>query len=320
MSEALSPTSIEEEEARSLAEQVGLEYREPSAVAIDPRALSILPASECRRLRAVPLAGTVGSPVVAVSDPNAERLDAVRELTGSSTRFVVLSDKTIDALLRSRMFTNGSEAASLEDESPAEPMQYEEHQPEPEYEPEAEPEYQSDQWVEDEPTADTEPEYQPETQPEPEPELESEQLEPHLAPAAPGPVAAVDSGLVDAIVKALEPKLRTVNLQATQGDATTDSIWDPVARVDATIEAWSNLRAALETIGEELDQSRQSLREVKEQLSAAHAVNDQHQRRIDALEAELAERKSLFDEARTRLQDAARALGARELDISDDLL
>jgi peptidoglycan hydrolase CwlO-like protein len=93
---------------------------------------------------------------------------------------------------------------------------------------------------------------------------------------------------------------------------------DPVARVDAAIEAWSTLRAALETIGEELDASRQSLREAKEQLSVLHAENDQQQLRIDALEAEVAERKSLVDEARMRLQDAAKALGAH--DPSDEPL
>jgi hypothetical protein len=287
MSEAVSPTSIEEDEARALAEQVGLEYREPSAVAIDPRALSILPASDCRRLRAVPLAGTAGNPVVAISDPSAERLDSVRELTGSSTRFVVLSDKTIDALLRSRMFTSAVEAAPVVDASRSEPPQYEVHQPAPD----------------------------PVFGPEPVPvnlDVQAEQ------PVAPAPLAGVDGGLVDAIVKALEPKLRSVTAQTTQGQAATDSIWDPVARVDATIEAWSNLRAALETIGEELDSSRGSLREVKEQLAAANASNDQQQRRIDALEAELSERNALFNEARSRLQDAAKALGG--VDVPDDLL
>ena len=97
-----------------------------------------------------------------------------------------------------------------------------------------------------------------------------------------------------------------------------DSIMDPVARVDAALEAWSSLRAALETIGQELDASRQSLREAKEQLSVLRAENDQQQVRIDALEAEVTERKTLVDEARLRLQDAAKALGAHG--TSDELL
>src|SRR5262245_32007574 len=122
MSEATSPTTTEEAEARALAERTGLEYREAGAVAVDPRALSILPADECRRLRAVPLAATTGSAVIAVSDPNEERLEAVRQLTGPSTRFVVLTDRTLDALLRSRMFAGGApaESAGAQTAGPAE--------------------------------------------------------------------------------------------------------------------------------------------------------------------------------------------------------
>src|SRR5215468_680768 len=124
MSEATSPTTTEEADARALAERAGLEYREAGAVAVDPRALSILPAEECRRLRAVPLAATTGSAVIAVSDPSEDRLESVRHLTGPSTRFVVLTDRTLDALLRSRMFAGAS------DETP------DEYAPEHEYEPE----------------------------------------------------------------------------------------------------------------------------------------------------------------------------------------
>lgn len=333
MSETMTPTTDEEAEARALAAQVGLEYREPSAVAIDPRALSVLPASECRRLRAVPLAATAGSAVIGVSDPSDERLDAVRALTGPGTSFVLLADRTLDALLRSRMFTGGASAT----EPTPEPLPVQEH----------EQQFEAQQQVEDEhevedhsiPTADEETRADVEESTDPEPpavEIDVPAEEPAAADPPPAPVAATtaappvslaaDSQLVDAIVKALEPKLRSLATHApttpASGQPQSDSIWDPVARVDASIEAWSNLRAALETIGEELDSSRQSLREVKEQLSASHASNDQNQRRIDALEAELTERKTLVDEARLRLQDAAKALGEREhgLNISDDLL
>jgi hypothetical protein len=279
MSETMNPTTTEEAEARALAERAGLEYREAGAVAVDPRALSILPAEECRRLRAVPLAASTGTAVIAVSDPNEERLQGVRQLTGPSTRFVVLTDRTLDALLRSRMFAGGASG-----ETP------DEHAPEPEYEPE------------------------PADVSRPEVPLV---FGPPVAPAPQG----VDGELVDAIVGALGPRLQSLVAQAavprTFSEHVGDSIMDPVARVDAAIEAWSSLRAALEMIGEELDASRQSLREAKEQLSVLHAENDQQQVRIDALEADVAERKSLVDEARLRLQDAAKALGPHD---SDDLL
>jgi hypothetical protein len=280
MSDTMNPTTTEEAEARALAEQAGLEYREAGAVAVDPRALSILPAEECRRLRAVPLAATTGNAVIAVSDPNEDRLESVRQLTGPSTRFVVLTDRTLDALLRSRMFAGGASG-----ETP------DEHAPEPEYEP------------------------------EPADEGRSEVPQVFGPPVGSAP-QGVDGDLVEAIVAALGPRLQSLASQAgvarTPVEYVGDSIMDPVARVDAAIEAWSSLRAALETIGEELDASRQSLRESKEQLSVLHAENDQQQVRIDALEAEVAERKSLVDEARLRLQDAAKALGAHS--DSDDLL
>jgi hypothetical protein len=312
MSEATTPTTTEEAEARALAERAGLEYREAGAVAVDPRALSILPADECRRLRAVPLAATTGSAVIAVSDPSEDRMQTVRELTGPSTRFVVLTERTLDALLRSRMFagaTSGETAAAAPAEPPAQ------HSPDPVVDVEppvtddrAESPHASDPPVHgEEPPAFSPPvTVTPTTAPM------------HEAPSQNG----VDGELVDAIVAALGPRLQSLASHAgavrTPSEPVGDSIMDPVARVDAAIEAWSSLRAALETIGQELDASRQSLREAKEQLSVLHAENDQQQVRIDALEAEVAERKTLVDEARIRLQDAAKALGAN--DTSDDLL
>ena len=312
MSEATTQTTTEEAEARALAERAGLEYREAGAVAVDPRALSILAADECRRLRAVPLAATTGSAVIALSDPSEERLEAVRELTGPSTRFVVLTERTLDALLRSRMFagaTSGETAAPAPTEAPAE------RSPAPVVDVEspvaADP-------VEPPPASDP-----PIHAEEPAAFSPSETVTPTAAPPHAAPSQnGVDGELVDAIVAALGPRLQSLASQAgavrTPSEPVGDSIMDPVARVDAAIEAWSNLRAALETIGQELDASRQSLREAKEQLSVLHAENDQQQLRIDALEAEVAERKTLVDEARIRLQDAAKALGAN--DTSNDLL
>jgi hypothetical protein len=310
MSEA-TPTTTEDAEARALAEQAGLEYREAGAVAVDPRALSILPAAECRRLRAVPLAAMTGSVVIAVSDPNEERLEAVRQLTGPSTRFVVLTERTLDALLRSRMFAGGAPAEPASEpavEHSPEPVVDAEppladHQVEPPREPE--PAATADDFVAAEQPSFSMP-VAPAAEPPPPP--------PPPPPAPEQPRA--DNELVDAIVAALGPRLQSLaSLGATvrtPSEPVGDSIMDPVARVDAAIEAWSSLRAALETIGEELDASRQSLREAKEQLSVAHAENDQHQLRIDALEAELGQQKSLVDEARNRLQDAAKALGVRD--------
>jgi hypothetical protein len=320
MSEATSPTTPEEAEARALADRAGLEYREAGAVSVDPRALSILPADECRRLRAVPLAATTGSAVIAVSDPNEERLESVRQLTGPATRFVVLTERTLEALLRSRMFAGGTpaETAAATAEAP----------PEAPSEPSREP------VVDVEPPLAEKPVEPPRDAGLPRYDMPAEEppafsrppmTTPMAAPAAATPPhggGGVDGELVNAIVTALGPRLQSLASQAgaarTPSEHVGDSIMDPVARVDAAIEAWSSLRAALETIGQELDASRQSLREAKEQLSVLHAENDQQQVRIDALEAEVTERKTLVDEARLRLQDAAKALGAHG--SSDELL
>lgn len=307
MSEATSPTTPEEAEARALADRAGLEYREAGAVSVDPRALSILPADECRRLRAVPLAATTGSAVIAVSDPSEERLESVRQLTGPSTRFVVLTERTLEALLRSRMFAGGApaETAAAPAQAPSEPS--------------------PDPVVDIEPPLAEKPVEPPRDADRPRYDMPADEppafsrpptATPTAAPAAATPPhgGGVDGELVDAIVTALGPRLQSLASQAgvarTPSEHVGDSIMDPVARVDAAIEAWSSLRAALETIGQELDASRQSLREAKEQLSVLHAENDQQQVRIDALEAEVTERKTLVDEARLRLQDAAKALGA----------
>src|SRR5262249_29926550 len=205
----------------------------------------------------------------------------------------------LDALLRSRMFA-GAPSAEPEVARPNE----------------APPEHAPDAVAEGEPWREEEP-----VEPEPVQELAPDEPPTFSSPIGASAPQGVDGDLVDAIVAALGPRLQSI---ASHGGAVRtplehvgDSIMDPVARVDAAIEAWSSLRAALETIGEELDASRQSLREAKEQLSVLHAENDQQQVRIDALEAEVAERKSLVDEARLRLQDAAKALGAHG---SDDLL
>ena len=103
---------------RALAAQWSLEYVEPYAISVDPRALSLLLRSECKRLRAVPLSATGRGAVVAVADPSDERFEALRALAGEQTRFVVISERTLDALLSSRMLA----------ESPAE------HAPAPEAE------------------------------------------------------------------------------------------------------------------------------------------------------------------------------------------
>ena len=123
---AAQPGSADEAIARRLAEEWKLEYREAHSVAVDPRALALVDGEACRRLRVAPLTAGAGGPVVAVAEPSEERFAGVRMLTGDSTRFVVISGRTLDALLGSRMF--GARPARVE---PAEPAAPEPERPEP---------------------------------------------------------------------------------------------------------------------------------------------------------------------------------------------
>jgi len=306
MPETAIPTTAEEAAARALAEQAGLEYRSPGAVAVDPRALAALAAADCRRLGAVPLSASGTSVVVAIADPSAERRDAVKAAAALEPRFVVIPQRTLDALLRSRML---GPPRSEQPQAPA-PAR----------------------------SAETPPERTPEPERPPEPEP--------LPPAAavPAPPAtggrprepvALDMQLVDAIVAALEPRLQALAHRAPDPEPEPEpapapsgpakvsaTIAELVAQADASISAWSNVRSSLVALGEELDSSRHTLRDAKERLSVAHADNDQHQRRIHELEAELEERQAVVEETRARLQDAADALGnyARRLESTGGVI
>jgi hypothetical protein len=308
MPETAIPTTAEEADARALAEKAGLEYRPPGAVAVDPRALAVLAPADCRRLGAVPLSASGTSVVVAIADTSAERREAVKAAATLEPRFVVIPKRTLDALLRSRMLLpaprGGSRTAA--------------------------------------------PEAPPERLPEPERPPDPEPLPPAAsAPASPPPEArqrepaVLDTRLVDAIVAALEPKLQALVERAPAPEARRQparapapapapdppaevpaTIAELVAQADASIAAWSSVRASLVALGEEVDASRQNLRDAKERLSVAHADNDQHQRRIHALETEIEDRQSLVEETRARLQDAADALGnyARRLESTEEVI
>ena len=182
MSESAIPTTMEDAEARAIAAKAGLAYREAGAVAVDPRALAVLPGAECRKLRAVPLSGTAGSAVIGLSDPSEERLAAIIELTGPGARFVVLAERTLDALLHSRIFNAETPVASFDEESrpPSQELTREVGAP---------------------PAATDTPAMRPEPTPAPRPS----------APEPPRELAPLElDRLVGAVVAALEPKFEAL--------------------------------------------------------------------------------------------------------------
>jgi hypothetical protein len=276
MSAADEETAHDDVSGRALAEKWKLEYVEAYAVSIDPHALSLIGHADCKRLRAVPLAATGRAPLVAVSTPGKERFDEIRRLTGKHTRFAIVSDRTLDALLSSRMFADPAAAAAAV-------------------------------------TAATE---RREREPESHAEHESNRLQ---------SFAGVDhDSLVEAMVAALQrvPSNAPAALPVSEDGQFEGSIGELIGQIDATMGVWTSVRNTLAGIGAELEEAKRAAREAKEQLSVAHAENDQHLNRVRALEAELNESQALVASAKARLQDAAQLLlgGASASEESHELL
>ena len=126
--------------AQALAEQNQLEFRERHALTIDAQAHTLLDPKYAREMRAVPLGIEGGRPVVAVSDPSERRLSAIRKLVGGETKFVLVAPESLDALLKSRIFSEGNgndqhAAAAGDGESTDQsPPQDAHEQPQPEHE------------------------------------------------------------------------------------------------------------------------------------------------------------------------------------------
>jgi hypothetical protein len=103
-----------------------LEFRARHSLTIDPMAHTLLSLADARRLGAVPLGKEGGRTVIAVADPAESRLEALRQLAGPTTKFVLIAADAMNALLKSRIFVedaaaeeNGTEAPSQGPAMPA---------------------------------------------------------------------------------------------------------------------------------------------------------------------------------------------------------
>lgn len=105
----LAVDSAEEAEAQALAEDRQLEFRARHQLTIDAQAHVLLDPKYAREMRAVPLGLEAGRPVVAVADPSEKRLAALRELVPGETKFVLVAPESLDALLKSRIFSESGE-------------------------------------------------------------------------------------------------------------------------------------------------------------------------------------------------------------------
>src|SRR5581483_5472515 len=159
----------EDDVARVLATQWGLDYVERSSIWFDPAALARLSREDAQELEALPTRVQDGRVVVAVAEPTEQRLAALREVIGDETVMVVVPKTALEAGLRSDLLASrgGGQAA----ERDAEP-EVDRARPELEAVPDVE---------------HVEPEREPEPEPEPEPEHEHESPQ-ELPPVASLPV------------------------------------------------------------------------------------------------------------------------------------
>ena len=96
----------EDDIARLLAEQWGLDYVERSAIWFDGNALAKLSKEDAQRWEALPTRVEGGRVVVAVAEPTEQRLAAVRELIGEETVMIVVPKSALDAGLRSSLLAS----------------------------------------------------------------------------------------------------------------------------------------------------------------------------------------------------------------------
>jgi type II secretion system (T2SS) protein E len=99
--------------ARVLAEQWDLPFLEDASPAIDQTAFRLIAAEDARRVGAVAIGFDEGRPLVALSEPSAERLADVRSLAGTEVAFAVVTTGTLE-----RLFEGGPAATVLQDNPP----------------------------------------------------------------------------------------------------------------------------------------------------------------------------------------------------------
>jgi hypothetical protein len=209
-------------ESQALADEHQLEFRPRHSLTIDAQAHTLLAPRFARELRAAPLGIESGRTVVAIADPTEQRLDAIRSLTGRETKIVIVTGASLEALLKSRILSEGND--------------------------------------------------QEETTP----------TEAPPAPPAPAPAPAPvdDAVIVDA-----------------------SNVAQLAEQLAAAAETLLALQGQVRGIAGQFEQTRQQLREQKEQLALAAAKADQDRARIRSVAASLAEDVARLDQTKADLAE-----------------
>ena len=100
----------EDDVARLLADQWGLEYVERSSIWFEPEALALMSREDAQQLEALPTRIESGHVVVAVAEPTEHRLAALRDVIGDDTVVVVVPKSALDAGLRSQLLASRGDA------------------------------------------------------------------------------------------------------------------------------------------------------------------------------------------------------------------
>ncbi|HEY2778672.1 MAG TPA: hypothetical protein VGI77_12315 [Gaiellaceae bacterium] len=113
--------ATEDDVARLLAEQWGLDYVERSSIWFDANALAQVSREDAQRLEALPTRVEDGRVVVAVAEPTEQRLGALRELLGEETVMIVVPKSALDAGLRSDLLRSKGQFGPSEELNVLEP-------------------------------------------------------------------------------------------------------------------------------------------------------------------------------------------------------
>jgi len=263
--------SAEDVAAQALADERQLEFRARHQLTIDAQAHTLLDPKYAREMRAVPLGIESGRPVVAVADPSEKRLTAIRDLVAGEPKFVLVAPESLDALLKSRIFSESADG-----------------------EPTAPPVEQRLSM-----TADAEP------LPAPVPVVEAPAVEqaPAMAPAPVEPSSTVAPELpavqVAAAVQAAAAAAAAIPTELFDA-ANVEQLAQQLAQAADTLIA---LQRQVQGIAAQFEQTRQELREQKEQLAAAAAKADQDRARIKSVAASLAEDVARLDQTKADLAE-----------------
>ena len=250
--------ATEDDIARLLAEQWGLDYVERSSIWFDASALARLSREDAQRWEALPTRVEGGRVVVAVAEPTEQRLAAVRELIGEETVLIVVPKSALDAGLSSQLLASRGGGQS-------------EHSPTPAPEPEPPPLP---------PAAFKNPE------PEPEPTKDEEPPPPpRLAPVPPLPTPE------PAAARAPTPSRPSVRLPGDD-TAEAEAVEGLAAEARAVAERLAAQAAAVRARAQEQSELRVHAEEYETRIATLERELDAKRAQIDLLREQL---RSMLD-------------------------